>query len=207
MWLESYTGAIASTAKNPHSTVVQWSSALAGSPVGGMAAQGAFRKNGVRLASALLLMTSNCRHRNHVCSGNNQVNVKIKGETSEASSVQLYLAAGESDQATSGHIFLDNLRTLMHGLPADVPIMACEDNHAVFTKGAPLQHDANNLSQKQFQAGSELIVWPGEVPSHRTLRTPIILQCYVFCILMLSTSLVCLLHNSEVVCLSARDWF
>ena len=89
------------------------------------------------------------------------MNVKIKGETSEASPVQLYLAAGESDQATSGHILLDNLRTLMHGLPTDIPIMVCEDVH-VFTKGAPLQRDMNDLSQKAFTAGSELVIWPGE---------------------------------------------
>lgn len=50
----------------------------------------------------------------------------------------------------------------MHGLPPDVPIMACEDVHAVFTKGAVLQTDANNLSEKQSKAGSELVVWPGE---------------------------------------------
>lgn len=93
--------------------------------------------------------------------GNNHVNVKIKGATFEASPVQLYLAAGESDQATSGHILLDNLRTLMHGLPTDIPIMACEDIDAVFTKAAPLQRDVNDLSQKAFTAGSELIVWPG----------------------------------------------
>lgn len=87
------------------------------------------------------------------------MNVKIKGATSE---VQLYLAAGEPDQATSGHILLDNLRTLMHGLPTDIPIMACEHIDAVFTKAAPLQRDVNDLSQKAFTAGSELIVWPGE---------------------------------------------
>lgn len=57
------------------------------------------------------------------------VNVKVKGET-EPSPVQLYLAAGESDQATAGHIFMDNLRAIMHGLPADVPILVCEDVHA-----------------------------------------------------------------------------
>ena len=32
--------------KNPHSTVIQWSCALAGSSLGGMAAQGAVRKWG-----------------------------------------------------------------------------------------------------------------------------------------------------------------
>ena len=58
------------------------------------------------------------------------VNIKVKGDTSEASPVQLYLAAGESDQATSGHIFMDNLRAIMHGLPTDVSIMVCEDVHA-----------------------------------------------------------------------------
>ena len=90
------------------------------------------------------------------------VNIKVKGDTSEASPVQLYLAAGESNQATSGHIFMDNLRAIMHGLPTDVPIMVCEDVHAMVLKGALLQRDVNDLSQKQFTAGSDLIVWPGE---------------------------------------------
>ena len=103
-------------------------------------------------------------HRNHVCSGNNKVNVKVKGDTSEASPVQLYLAAGESDQATSGHILLNTLRVLLHGLPTDVPIMACEDVHAVLMKGALLQPDVNDLSEKQFTAGSQLVIWPGECP-------------------------------------------
>ena len=66
-------------------------------------------------------------HNTFVCSGTKMVHVKVKGENTEPTLVQLYLAAGESGQsATSGHIFLDNLRTIMHGLPADVPIMVCE---------------------------------------------------------------------------------
>ena len=114
------------------------------------------------------------------------VNVKVRGET-QPTPVQLFLAAGESDQATSGHIFMDNLRTIMHGLPADVPVMVCEDVHAMLMKGALLRCDVNDLSQKQFTAGSELIVWPGEcLPSHRTLRMSTVLLCCVFCILMLS---------------------
>ncbi len=112
------------------------------------------------------------------------VNIKVKGDTSEASPVQLYLAAGESDQATSGHIFMDNLRAIMHGLPMDVPIMVCEDVHAMVLKGALLQRDVNDLSQKQFTAGSDLIIWPGEcqVPGH-SMST---LFGVMFCIRMLS---------------------
>ncbi|DBA78580.1 TPA: hypothetical protein ACH3X1_008513 [Trebouxia sp. C0004] len=116
-----------------------------GSSLGGMAAQGTVRKW-----------------------GSNMVNVKVKGET-EPSPVQLYLAAGESDQATSGHIFMDNLRAIMHGLPVDVPIMVCEDVHAMGNKGALLHRDVNDLSQKQFSAGSELIVWP-DTGSWKKLR-------------------------------------
>ncbi len=89
------------------------------------------------------------------------VTVKVRGET-ERTPVQLYLAAGEPDQATSGHIFMDNLRGLLHGLPTDVPIMVCEDVNAMFVKGAQLQRDVNDLSQEQFTAGSELIIWPGD---------------------------------------------
>ncbi|DBA98856.1 TPA: hypothetical protein ACH3X1_014615 [Trebouxia sp. C0004] len=64
--------------------------------------------------------------------GTNMVHVKIRGDTTEPTPVQLYLVAGESDQsATSGHIFMDNLRTIMHGLLVDVPIMVCEDLHAM----------------------------------------------------------------------------
>ena len=90
------------------------------------------------------------------------VHVKIKGETTEPTLVQLYLAAGESDQsATSGHILMDNLRTIMHGLPVDVPIMVCEGFHAVVQQ-TQLQRDVEDLSQAQFPAGAELLIWPGE---------------------------------------------
>lgn len=87
------------------------------------------------------------------------MSVMVRGETIP---VQLYRAAGESDQATSGHIFTDNLRTIMHGLLADVPIMVCENINALFLEGDRLQGDVDDLSQKQFKAASELIVWPGE---------------------------------------------
>ncbi len=50
----------------------------------------------------------------------------------------------------------------MHGLPADVPIMVCEDVHAMVLKGVQLQRDVSDLSQKQFTAGAELVIWPGE---------------------------------------------
>ncbi len=40
------------------------------------------------------------------------VNVKVRGEK-QPIPVQMFLAAGESDPATSGHIFMDNLR-IMH---------------------------------------------------------------------------------------------
>lgn len=101
-------------------------------------------------------------HSNFVCLGTNMVHVKIKGETTEPTLVQLYLAAGESDQsATSGHIFMDNLRTIMHGLPVDVPIMVCEGFHAVVQQ-TQLQRDLEDLSQAQFPAGAELLIWPGE---------------------------------------------
>ena len=90
------------------------------------------------------------------------VHVKVKGENTEPTLVQLYLAAGESDQsATSGHIFMDNLRTIMHGLPADVPIMVCEGFHAVVQQ-TQLQRDVADLSHAQFPAGAELLIWPGE---------------------------------------------
>ena len=92
------------------------------------------------------------------------VHVKIKGETTEPGPtlVQLYLAAGESDQsATSGHIFMDNLRTIMHGLPVDVPIMVCKGFHAAVQQ-TQLQRDVEDLSQTQFPAGAELLIWPGE---------------------------------------------
>ena len=88
--------------------------------------------------------------------------VKIRGQTTEPIPVQLYLAAGESDHsATSGHIFMLHLRNIMHGLPADVPIMVCEDLHATVLQQT-LQPDVDDLSQKQFPAGVELLIWPGE---------------------------------------------
>ena len=75
---------------------------------------------------------------------------KVRGET-ERTPVQLYLAAGESDQATSGHIFMDNLRGLLHGLPTDVPIMVCEDVNAMFVKGALLQRDVKTCLRSSSQ--------------------------------------------------------
>ncbi|KAL3142405.1 hypothetical protein ABBQ38_002740 [Trebouxia sp. C0009 RCD-2024] len=93
--------------------------------------------------------------------GSNMVSVMIKGVSTDFTLVQLYLAPGESAQsATSGHIFMDNLRTIMHGLPVDVPIMLSNDVHAA--KGEQLQRDVNDLSQKQFTAGATLMIWPGE---------------------------------------------
>ncbi|KAL0043067.1 hypothetical protein WJX79_008183 [Trebouxia sp. C0005] len=87
----------------------------------------------------------------------NIMNVKVRGET-EPTPVQLFLAAGESDQATSGHVFMDKVRTMMS---ANIPVMVCEDVHATLMKGALLQRDVNDLSQTHFTAVSELIIWPG----------------------------------------------
>lgn len=55
-----------------------------------------------------------------------------------------------------------DLRTTMHGLPADVPIMVCEDVHAMVLKQVQLQHGVDDLFQKRFTAGAELVIWPGE---------------------------------------------
>ena len=91
------------------------------------------------------------------------VNVTIKGVSTKFTPVQLYLAPGESDQsATSGHILMDNLRTIMHGLPENLPIMFSEDVHAVNLTGEHMQRDVNDLSQKQFTADAKLAIWPGE---------------------------------------------
>jgi len=96
-------------------------------------------------------------------------------------------AASVRPSVTAQSFGMPCLKTIMHGLPADVPVMVCEDVHAMLMKGALLRCDVNDLSQKQFTAGSELIVWPGEcLPSHRTLRMSTVLLCCVFCILMLS---------------------
>ena len=89
------------------------------------------------------------------------MNVKVRGET-KSSPTQLFLAAGESDQATYGHVLLDNIRDRLHGLSADVPIMVCEDVNATGKTAVLLDRDVNGLSQQHFTAGSELIVWPGE---------------------------------------------
>jgi len=145
--------------------------------------------------------------------GNNLVNVMIKGATSEASPVQLYLAAGESDQATSGHIFLDNLRTLMRGLPTDIPIMACEDIHAVFTKGAPLQCDVNDLFQKAFTTGSELVVWPGINNSKEDRILLLVLRARLWCLeepedqnlALCGQEAFCNWHNLSFLCGSDRS--
>lgn len=59
------------------------------------------------------------------------VSFTVRGEITQPTPVQLYFTAGESAQATPGHSFMDNLSTRVHGL-RDVPIMVCEDIHAIF---------------------------------------------------------------------------
>lgn len=129
------------------------------------------------------------------------MSVMVRGETTP---VQLYLAAGESDQATSGHIFMDNLRTIMHGLPVDVPIMLCEDIHARFLEGDMMHRDVNDLSQKQFKAGSELIAWPGECYITGTDESGCQLS---FCAVSFCTLLLCILVQSVAYAtLGCGDW-
>lgn len=85
----------------------------------------------------------------------------VKGVDTDFTPVQLYLAPGESDQsAKSGHIFMDNLRTIMHGLPVKVPIIFSDVAHGA--KGEKMQRDVNDLSQEHFTAGAKLAIWPGE---------------------------------------------
>ena len=139
----------------------------AGSSPGGVTAEGRVREWGevchYVLFDAAIGGYNQQMHSNFVYLGTNVVHVKIRGETTEPTPVQLYLAAGESDQsATFGHIFMDNLRTIMHGLPVDVPIMVCEDLHAMVLQQTQLQRNVDDLSQKRFPAGVELLIWPGE---------------------------------------------
>lgn len=141
----------------------------AGFTPGGMAAEGRVRKWGEACYYGLFGAATGCcncyrqTHRNHGCLGTNVVNIKVRGDTIEPTPVQLYLAPGESDQsATTGHILIDNLRTTMHGLPADLPIMFCENVHALVLQQVRLQRCANDLSQQQFIAGANLVIWPGE---------------------------------------------
>ena len=141
----------------------------AGSPPGGVAVEGRVREWGklchyVLFEAAIAIGGYDQQMQsNFVCLGSNMVQVKVRGETAEPTPVQLYLAAGESDQsATSGHIFMLHLRNILHGLPEDVPIMVCEDFHATVLQQTLLQPNADDLSQKQFPAGVELLIWPGE---------------------------------------------
>lgn len=90
---------------------------------------------------------------------------------------------------------MDNIRDRMHGLSANVPIMLCEDVHAMGTTGALLDRDVSELSQQHFTAGSELIVWPSEcqVTEHSRCSS-------VLCLLMLSLlvqSVPCATHDNN----------
>ena len=115
------------------------------------------------------------------------MNVRVRSETTDPIPAQLYLTVGESDQATSGRVMEADLRDLMHGLPTNVPIMVCEDPHAMPMKGSFLPRDPYGLSQKHFKAGLELIIWPGGcLPSQRALSTSIVIWYRVFYILTLS---------------------
>ena len=133
---------------------LQWAKLNAGSSLGGVAAEGRVREWGevchYVLFDAAIGGYNQQMHRNFVCLGTNMVHVKLMGETIEPTPMQLYLAAGES--TTSGQIFMDNLRTIMHGLPVDVPIMVCEDLHAMLLQQTQLQRTVDDLSQKRFPA-------------------------------------------------------
>ena len=49
----------------------------------------------------------------------------------------------------------------MHGVPVDVAMMVYGGFHAVVQQ-TQLQRDVEDLSQAQFPAGAELLIWPGE---------------------------------------------
>lgn len=98
---------------------------------------------------------------NRVYVGYKVVFVQSRG-TSTSGSLPLYLAAHDSDQATSGHIWLPMLRPLVHGLAPEKGILYCHRDEDSTLHSAFLLRDPDGLSQVKFHEGAQLIVWPDE---------------------------------------------
>lgn len=89
--------------------------------------------------------------------------VQVRGKHSEPVTTQLFLAASDHDHATSGRVLIESVRLILQGLPAEFPIMHCEDTPNVPRRGTVLHlgHEIR-LSQQRFEADSKLVIWAGE---------------------------------------------
>ena len=98
--------------------------------------------------------------------GDHQIVVQNRGEK-QGVLLSLYLAANESDQTSCGHVLMQQVRHVMHGLPSEVPIMysQCNVSHNFIpasASGSQLFSTQNDLSEMQFPEHCKLYVWPGE---------------------------------------------
>lgn len=98
--------------------------------------------------------------------GDRQILVQNIGEK-QGVLLSLYLAANESDQTSCGHVLMQQVRHVMHGLPSEVPIMysKCNVSHNFIpasASGSQLFSTQDDLSEMQFPEHCKLYVWPGE---------------------------------------------
>ncbi|DBB09580.1 TPA: hypothetical protein ACH3X3_008138 [Trebouxia sp. C0006] len=97
--------------------------------------------------------------------GDRQILVQNIGEK-QGVLLSLYLAANESDQTSCGHVLMQQVRHVMHGLPSEVPIMysKCNVSHNFIpasASGSQLFSTQDDLSEMQFPEHCKLYVWPG----------------------------------------------
>lgn len=97
-----------------------------------------------------------------VRSGRNVVKVRVKGKNVEQDSIPMYLAAGEPEQSTTGHVRMVHIRGMMPNLPETYPIQFCQDAPMALQTGKVLHGDLNELSVESFQPDSQLLVWPSK---------------------------------------------
>ena len=97
----------------------------------------------------------------HVYLGDKVVFVQSRG-MSTSIPLPLYLSAYDSDQATSGHVWMPMLRQLVLGLAPEKGILYCHRDDDTTLLHSFLLPDPDGLSQAKICEGAELTVWPDE---------------------------------------------
>lgn len=105
-------------------------------------------EDGVGRANTLIAMTLHYMlgFNEPVRSGSNVVKVRVKGKNIEQDSIPMYLAAGEPEQSTTGHVRMVHIRGMMPHLPDTYPIQFCQDAPIALQTGKVLHGDWNELS-------------------------------------------------------------
>ena len=74
----------------------------------------------------------------------------------------MYLAAGEPEQSTTGHVRMVHVRGMMPHLPDTYPIQFCQDAPIALQTVKVLHGDLNELSVESFQPDSQWLIWPSK---------------------------------------------